>query len=264
MYKRVQYNATSQLPLAGRVAVVTGGSRGIDRGIAINLHSQGAKLAINYTSSSIEADLLVTELNSSNPCSAIAVKADISDPDQVKQLFDSAEKFFESKPHILVNCAGILDPKYPILANTTAEDWDRTFNVNTRGAFLCCKEAANRIVRGGGGRIIMITTSVVGSLPPGYAAYAASKAAVEAMTKVVAKEQKGTGVTANCVAPGQVATELFFEGKIKEVVKRIVDGNPLGRLGEVEDISKVVGFLVSDGGEWNNGQVVRVNGGFVV
>ncbi|CAN1140412.1 NADPH-dependent aldehyde reductase-like protein, chloroplastic [Linum perenne] len=110
----------------------------------------------------------------------------------------------------------------------------------------------------------MITTSVVGSLPPGYAAYAASKAAVEAMTKVVAKEQKGTGVTANCVAPGQVATELFFEGKIKEVVKRIVDGNPLGRLGEVEDISKVVGFLVSDGGEWNNGQVVRVNGGFVV
>ncbi|GAV59380.1 adh_short_C2 domain-containing protein [Cephalotus follicularis] len=139
-----------------------------------------------------------------------------------------------------------------------------TFSINTRGAFLVCKEAANRLIHGGGGRIILITTSVVASLLPGYAAYAASKAAVETFTKIAAKELKGTGITANCVAPGPVATELFFAGKTEEMVKRIVDACPLGRLGEPKDINQVVGFLATDAGEWINGQVIRVNGGFTV
>jgi 3-oxoacyl-[acyl-carrier protein] reductase len=158
----------------------------------------------------------------------------------------------------------VLDPKYPILANTTVEDWDMTFNVNTKGAFLCCREATNWLAYGGGGRIIMISTSLVGAPTPGYAAYTASKAAVETMTRIVAKELKGTGITANCVAPGPVATELFFAGKTEETLKRIADACPLNRLGEPEDISKVVGFIASDAGEWINGQVIRVNGGFVV
>lgn len=253
--------------LEGRVAIVTGSSRGIGRAIAIHLHSLGARVVINYASSSTKADLLVSELNASAVLSqpqAIAVQADVSDPDQVKLLFDRAEQEFGSKIHILVNCAGVLDPKYPSLVNTAVEDWDMTFNVNTKGAFLCCREAASRLTRGGGGRIIMISTSVVGSLPPGYAAYAASKAAVETMIKIVAKELKGTGISANCVAPGPVATELFFEGKTEETIKRMADACPLGRLGEPEDISKVVGFLASDAGEWINGQAIKVNGGFVV
>ncbi|CAI0384013.1 unnamed protein product [Linum tenue] len=253
-----------QLPLAGRVAIVTGGSRGIGRGIATHLHSLGARVTINYASNSTQADLLASHLNSTSPASAVAIKADISDPDQVNHLFDQSEQFFAAKPHILVNCAGIMDPKYPTLSDTAVEDWDAAFSINARGAFLCCREAANRIVRGGGGRIVMVTTSVVGMLPPGYAAYAASKAAVETMTRIVAKELKGSGVTANCVAPGPVATELFFEGKSEEAVKRIAEACPFGRIGEVGDVSKVVGFLVSDDGEWINGQVVRVNGGFVV
>jgi 3-oxoacyl-[acyl-carrier protein] reductase len=110
----------------------------------------------------------------------------------------------------------------------------------------------------------MISTSLVGAPTPGYAAYTASKAAVETMTRIVAKELKGTGITANCVAPGPVATELFFAGKTEETLKRIADACPLNRLGEPEDISKVVGFIASDAGEWINGQVIRVNGGFVV
>ncbi|WCJ43654.1 NAD(P)-binding Rossmann-fold superfamily protein [Euphorbia peplus] len=263
--------SSSQVPLNGRVAIVTGGSRGIGRAIATHLHSLGANVVINYSSDSSQADQVASELNASGSVSssntrarAFAIKANISDPDQVNQLFQTAEDEFGSKVHILINCAGILDSKYPTLANTTVEDFDRTFNVNTKGAFLCCREAANRLVRGGGGRIISISTSVVGANLPGYAAYAASKAAVETMIKILAKELKGTGITANCVAPGPVATELFFAGKTEETVNRIVDACPLNRLGQPEDISQVVGFLATDTGEWINGQVLRANGGFVI
>ncbi|TQE09515.1 hypothetical protein C1H46_004863 [Malus baccata] len=110
----------------------------------------------------------------------------------------------------------------------------------------------------------MITTSLVGALMPGYAAYAASKAAVEMMAKILAKELKGTAITVNCIAPGPVATELFFAGKSEETIKRIEDASPLGRLGEPKDVSQLVGFLAGDAGELVNGQVIRVNGGFVI
>ncbi|XP_022924880.1 NADPH-dependent aldehyde reductase-like protein, chloroplastic [Cucurbita moschata] len=258
--------AAAGLPLDGRNAVVTGASRGIGRAIAVHLHSLGANLVLNYASNSAQANILASELNqSSTPRQrVIAVQADVSDPAQVKRLFDSAVEELGSEIHIVVNAAGILDSKYPSLAGTALEDWDETFRVNCRGAFLVCKEAANRLKRGGGGRIILITTSIVGSLPPGYGAYAASKAAVEAMAKTAAKELKGTEITVNCVAPGPVATELFFAGKSEEMVARSVDACPLGRLGQPDDVAKVVGFLATDGGGWVNGQVVRVNGGLVI
>ncbi|KAK3013292.1 hypothetical protein RJ639_008200 [Escallonia herrerae] len=254
-------------PLDGRVAIVTGASRGIGRAVALHLRSLGAKLVINYASNSNQADLLASELNktanSSNPI-AIAVRANISEPAQVKMLFDRAEEEFGSQAHIMVNMAGVLDSKYPSIRDTTVEDWDMTFDVNTKGAFLCGREAANRLRRGGGGRIIMVSTSLIGASRPGYGAYTASKAAVEAMTKILAKELKGTGITANCVAPGPVATEMFFAGKTEETIKSLVDACPLGRLGEANDVAQVVGFLAADSGEWVNGQIIRVNGGFIV
>lgn len=144
------------------------------------------------------------------------------------------------------------------------EDFEKTFRTNTRGAFVCCKEAANRVVRGGGGRIIMMSTSQVGALSPGYGVYTASKAAVETMVRVLAKELKGSQITANCVAPGPVATEMFYAGKSDETVKMLASACPMGRIGEPKDVAEIVGFLAGDGGEWINGQVIRTNGGFVV
>ncbi|KAK9155052.1 hypothetical protein Sjap_002532 [Stephania japonica] len=258
--------APPQVPLDGRTAIVTGASRGIGRAIALHLASLGANLVLNYYSGSADADLVASHLNSQNSdhIRAVAIEADVSSPDQVKSLFDRAEQAFGSPAHILVHSAGVIDSKYPTVANTTVEDWDHTFNVNTRGAFLCCREAAERLKRGGGGRIIAISTSVVGGLFPGYGAYAASKAAVETMIKIMAKELKGSGVTANCVAPGPTATDFFFAGKTEETVKRLADACPLGRIGETTDIAPVVGFVATDAGEWINGQVIRVNGGAVI
>lgn len=128
---------------------------------------------------------------------------------------------------------------------------------------MCAKEAANRLKRGSGGRIILLSSSMAAALRPGFGAYAASKAAVEAMVKILAKELKGTGITANCVAPGPIATEMFFAGKSEEVVQRCIDECPHNRLGQSEDVAPVVGFLASDASEWVNGQTIRVNGGYV-
>ncbi|CAH2055151.1 unnamed protein product [Thlaspi arvense] len=259
------------LPLAGRVAIVTGSSRGIGRAIAIHLAELGARIVVNYTSKSADAERVAAEINdfpareeiTGKGPRAIVVQANVSEPSQVKSLFDAAESAFESPVHILVNSAGILDAKYPSIADTTVEDFDRTFSVNTKGSFLCSKEAANRLKRGGGGRIILLTSSMTRNLKPGYGAYAASKAAVETMAKILAKELKGTGITANCVAPGPIATDMFFEGKSAELVQKTVEECPLGRLGEVKDVVPLVGFLASDGGEWVNGQIIAVNGGYV-
>ncbi|KAF8094602.1 hypothetical protein N665_0359s0043 [Sinapis alba] len=253
--------------LAGRVAIVTGSSRGIGRAIAIHLAELGAKVVINYTTRSTGADQVAAEINSSTGDSpelvAVVFRADISDSSQVESLFDAAEKAFNSPVHILVNSAGIVDPNYPTIANTPIEDFDRILRVNTRGSFLCCKEAANRLKRGGGGRIILLTSSLTEALIPGQGAYTASKAAVETMVKILAKELKGLGITANCVSPGPVATEMFFSGKSEETVRSIIERSPFGRLGESRDIASVVGFLASDGGEWINGQVIVANGAFL-
>ncbi|KAK7396167.1 hypothetical protein VNO78_16978 [Psophocarpus tetragonolobus] len=262
--KQQMATPSESLPLQDRVAIVTGSSRGIGREIALHLASLGARIVVNYTSNSAPADSLVAQINANSAAPrAVSVQADVSDPDQVKSLFDSAERAFDSPIHVLVNSAGVIDGTYPSIANTSVESFDRMFAVNTRGAFACAREAANRLKRGGGGRIILLTSSQVAALRPGFGAYSASKAAVETMVKVLAKELKGTQITANCVAPGPIATDMFFEGRTEETVNRIVQECPLGRLGETKDVAPVVGFLATDASEWVNGQTLRVNGGYV-
>ena len=135
--------------------------------------------------------------------------------------------------------------------------------VSTSGTFLCCREAANRLARDGRGRIVTFSSSGVGSLRPGYSAYAASNAAVEVMMKILAWELRGTGITANAVAPGSTATPMFYDGKTEEEAERYIAEAPLGRLGMPEDIAPLVGFLASDAGGWVNAQVLRCNGGTI-
>ncbi|RID64546.1 LOW QUALITY PROTEIN: hypothetical protein BRARA_E03475 [Brassica rapa] len=261
------------LCLAGRVAIVTGSSRGIGRGIAIHLAELGARIVINYSTSSTEADKVAEAITTNCPNNdeagevtgkrprVIVVKADISEPNQVKSLFDEAERAFGSPVHILVNSAAIADPNHSSISDTSEELFDRIFSVNTRGAFLCAKEAANRLKRGGGGRIILLSSSLVQSLKPSFGSYTASKAAIEAMSKIILK---GTQITVNCVSPGPVATEMFFAGLSNEMVEKVKAQNLFGRLGETKDIANIVGFLASDAGEWINGQVIIANGGSIL
>lgn len=255
------------LPLQDRVVIVTGASRGIGRAIAFHLAALGARIVVNYVSSSAKADRVAAEINSSSATGsglrAIAWRADVSNPEQVKSLFDTAEQTFGAQVHIMVNCAGISDPTYPYIADTSLEIFDQIFSVNTRGSFLCCREAAIRVKRGGGGRIILISSTAVAAATAGIGAYTASKAAVEAMTKVAAKELRGSRITVNCIAPGATATEMLYGGMDEEAVKRVIEKCPLGRVGEPKDVASFVGFLASDEGEWINGQVTLVNGGIV-
>ncbi|URE10274.1 KR domain [Musa troglodytarum] len=248
-------------PLKGRVAIVTGGAGGIGSAVSAHLASLGASVVIGYVGDPSPAEKLAETINMTYGPRAIAVSADVSSSAQVKSLFDAAEATFGPDLHILVTAAAVNDARYPSIVDTTEESFDQMFGVNAKGTFLCCREAANRLVRGGGGRIITFSSSGVGGLRPGFGAYAATKAAVEVMTTVLAKELRGTRITANGVAPGATATPMFYAGQSEAAVSACVAEIPLGRLGQPEDVAPLVGFLASDDGEWVNGQIIRINGG---
>lgn len=262
-------DATASMMLHGRVAIVTGGAGGIGSAVSKHLASLGARVAVAYIGDPAPALALVSDINAKHGAGesqqprAIAIEADVSDAAQVKALFDAAAAAFGGELHILVTLAAVLDYSYPPLAETSEATYDAMFGTNTRGTFLCCREAARRLVRDGRGRIVTFSSSGVGSLRPGYAAYAASKAAVEVMTKILARELRGTGITANTVAPGSTGTPMFYNGKKEDEMERYIAEAPLGRLGMPEDIAPLVGFLASDAGHWVNAQVLRCNGGTV-
>ncbi|WP_419712519.1 SDR family oxidoreductase [Pseudomonas sp. NFX224] len=240
-----------------KVALVTGASRGIGADIARQLASEGFAVAINYVSSASEASKRVVELRQAGH-QAIAIKADVANAEDVRRMFDEAETQL-GKVDVLVNNAGIL--KVLPLAQHSDELFEQTFNIHARGTFNTLREAATRL--NDGGRIINFSSSTVGLNLPGYAVYIASKAAVESLTQVFAKEMRGRNITVNAVAPGPVATELFLHGKSEEQIQNFAKMPPLERLGQPEDIARVVSFLAGPDSAWVNGQVLRVNGGLV-
>jgi 3-oxoacyl-[acyl-carrier protein] reductase len=188
------------------------------------------------------------------------VQGDVADPAAARRLFDEAERLF-GPVNVLVNNAGIMPSHLPPVAETDDATFDRMMAVNVKGSFNTMREAARRLRDGG--RIINFSTSVIGLALPGYASYAATKAAIETLTNILAKELRGRQITVNAVAPGPTATELFFAGKSAETVERLALAAPLQRLGTPEDIANTVAFLASSQGGWVNGQTLRANGGMV-
>ena len=240
-----------------KVAIVTGASRGIGATVAERLARDGFAVVVNYSGDAAPAEALVRTIEAEGG-RALAARADVSDPAAVRHLFDATEAAFGGVD-VLVNNAGIMT--LATVAEMGDAAFDRTIAVNLKGSFNTLREAAKRLR--GGGRIINFSSSVVGLLMPTYAAYTATKAGIEAITSVLAKELRGRDITVNAVAPGPTATELFFKGKPQEVIDRMARQAPLERLGQPDDIADVVAFLASPAAGWVNGQTVRVNGGII-
>ncbi len=240
-----------------RVAIVTGASRGIGAAMAQRLTRDGFAVVVNYARGRDEAEQVVAAIKAQGR-RAVAVQADIGETSGAATLFDAAEQAFGGVD-VLVNNAGTM--KLGALADVADADFDRQVALNLGGVFRGMREAARRLRDGG--RIISFSSSVVGLYQPGYGVYAATKAAAEAMTHILAKELGPRGISVNAVAPGPVETQFFLAGKSEEQVRAITGMNPLRRLGQPEDIARVVAFLASPDGGWVNGQVIRANGGVI-
>jgi len=239
-----------------RIAIVTGGSRGIGRAVAERLASDGYGVAIAYASNDAEAAEVVAGIEAKGG-SAFAMRADVADEQAVTALFDATEQKF-GRVDVVVNSAGImiLGP----LADFDLDSFDRTVRTNLRGTYVVDQLAAKRVRDGGA--ILNFSTSVVKTLLPNYSAYVATKAAVEALGLILARELTGRDITVNTIAPGPTATDMFLNGKDDALVERLANTNPMHRLGTPEDIAEVVSFLAGPA-RWVNGQVIYANGGMV-
>ncbi|AZO44368.1 SDR family oxidoreductase [Mesorhizobium sp. M7D.F.Ca.US.005.01.1.1] len=240
-----------------RTAIVTGASKGIGAAIAQRLARDGIAVVVNYARGRAEAEELVRSIEAGGG-KAIAVQADIADPNGLAALFDAGEKAFGGID-ILVNNAGIM--KTSPIAQTDDASFDTQIAINLGGVFRGMREGARRIRDGG--RIVNFSSSVVGLYQPGYGVYAATKAGVEAMTHILAKELGARRVTVNAVAPGPIETALFTDGKSEAQIEAIGKMIPLGRLGQPDDIAGLVSFLAGPDSFWVNGQIIRANGGVV-
>ncbi|UEP20730.1 SDR family oxidoreductase [Burkholderia ambifaria] len=238
-----------------QVALVTGSSRGIGAEIARRLARDGFRVVVNYAGGAGPVREVVDAI-AADGGEAIAVQADIADAAAVAALFDAAEQAF-GRIDVVVNSAGVM--KLGAIADYDDTTFDQTVAINLKGTFNVSREAAKRVRHGG--RIVNLSSTMVGVRLPTYGVYVATKAAVEGLTQVLAQEMRGRGISVNAVAPGPVATELFLEGKSPEQVDRLAKMNPLERLGQPADIAGVVAFLAGPDGAWVNGQILRANGG---
>jgi 3-oxoacyl-[acyl-carrier protein] reductase len=242
--------------VAPRVAIVTGGSGGIGRAVAEQLAADGMYIVVHYSSRSEQAHDAVASIIAKGG-TAFAVGGDVANEDDMRELFDEAERRF-GDVDVVVHTAGIM--KLSTLADLDLTDFDQIMRVNVRGTFVVDQQAVRRVRPGGA--IINFSTSIVQRFVPTYATYAASKGATNVITMILAKELRGRDVTVNTVAPGPTATPLFLDGKDQEEIDTLADAPALERLGEPQDIANVVSFLAGPA-RWINGQVIYANGGLI-
>lgn len=242
----------------GKVALVTGASKGIGRAIAERLAADGAALAVHFGEDAAGAAETVRRIEAGGG-KARALRADIVDSAQVSALFEEVQDSF-GRIDVVVNNAGINVAPCP-LAEIAEADFDRVMQTNAKGVFLVMREAAKRI--GDDGRIVSIATTMDLTGRPGFAAYVASKCAVEGLTRVLARELASRRITVNAVAPGPVDTALFRMGKSEAQLQASAAFSPMNRVGRAEEVAAVVGFLASAQASWVTGQVVRANGGWI-
>jgi 3-oxoacyl-[acyl-carrier protein] reductase len=237
-------------------AIVTGASGGIGRAVARRLARDGFAVIVGYAGRASTAEEAVAEIVELGG-QAAPVQADVASAADVERLFRTTLDTF-GPVDVVVNCAGIM-PLRPIAGGDT-EAFDKVIATNLRGTFLVLAQAAQHV--SSGGRIIAFSTSVIAKAFPTYGPYIASKAGVEGLVHVLANELRGRNITVNAVAPGPVATELFLSGKTEAQIEQLRKLPPLERLGEPDDIARVVSFLAGPDGAWVNAQVLRANGGF--
>jgi 3-oxoacyl-[acyl-carrier protein] reductase len=265
-------SSSTSYPLTGKVAIITGASKGIGKATAIRLAKDGAKVVINYSSGAEAAEETVKVIGSDN---AFAVKADAGNVEAIGQLVDATiEKF--GRLDIVVACAGIMTLNE--LEKITEQEYDFMFNLNVKGPLFLAQvsyftglkpldrtktvqKAAPHLKDGG--RIILFSTTLAAAstVTPNYLGYCTSKGAVEQMTRVMSKDLARKGIMVNCVAPGPTATDLFLKGKPDQLIKMISSFNPQNRLGQPDEIAGTVAFLSGPSSSWVTGQVLRVNGG---
>lgn len=242
--------------LENHTAIVTGASRGIGRAIALKLGSLGAAVVVNYVHSGPQAEAVAASIREKGG-RAVSVHADVRRVSEIEALFDRAIAEF-GRVNILVNNAGIGFIKK--VADVSEEEFDNIFALNVKGLFFACQQAAKRLADGG--KVVNISSSVTKLMLPAYGLYAATKGAVEQITRVLAKELGPRGISVNAVSPGPVDTDLFRKGKTEEQIQQLAAMAAFGRIGAPADIADAVALLVSDGAGWITGQTICVNGGF--
>ncbi|TVY39039.1 Versicolorin reductase [Lachnellula subtilissima] len=247
--------STSSLPLAGKVALVTGGSKGIGRATSLRLARDGAKVVVNYASSSKDADEVVNLIGSEQ---AIAIKADVGNVEQIGKLIDATVAKW-GKIDILIACAGLM--RLNELEKLTEAEFDTTFNLNVKGPMFLTQKAVPHM--SSGSRVVLFSTTQchASTVTPNYLAYIASKGAIEQMTRGLSKDLARKGIMVNCCAPGPTATDLFLNGKSEQLLKMIAGFNPQNKIGMPEEVAEVVAFLSSPAASWVSGQVLKTNGG---
>jgi 3-oxoacyl-[acyl-carrier protein] reductase len=247
------------MTLEGKIALVTGASRGIGREIALELARQGANVAVNYAGSESKANEVVDEIKAMGK-EAFVIKCDVSNSEEVAAMVkETVDRF--GKLDILVNNAGIT--KDNLLMRMKEDEWDDVININLKGVFLCTKAVTRQMMKQRVGRIINITSVVGVSGNPGQANYVAAKSGVIGLTKTTAKELASRNITVNAIAPGFITTDMT--DKLSEEVKaEMLKQIPLARLGEPKDIAKMTAFLASDDSSYITGQTLHVNGGMVM